>query len=506
MASRQVSTLELWSLERFQSQLIAAGFEPLPDDITRWEGPIADCLTQFTVAPTMTIKFVDGWPFQHPRLYVQGMDKPHSNTEGDVCLWESGAASDQWLTFEGYVARIEEWARRTAEDDFGPEDFALDAHLAFAHLRPSVIATVNLGDLGLQEAPRGITPISGRWSLGGRVLEIAGGSGNPIGGSAYWVRQARTAPRDIEAISSLLSAEQNRNFERRYRNVSRGGQARLFLVSWEHASEQEALVVLAESREGSVVAEAVEVAPTDVRYLKLRAGDDAHVLSAKRVIIFGVGAIGSNLAFRLAESGVGSLTLVDGDTLRPSNVIRHAASRRLVGASKVIAAHVELEDRAPWTQVRTVDSRSWSPDEVGKEIEGHDCVVDATGSASFTAQLSILGERSGIPLVSSALHYGGSVTRIRRQAGADDVPITRRSLDTGHLVLPPREPERFAHEPGCSSPVNNASPVSVAAAAARTAFVVIDFLTGAMRYDDEVIEVLRPMDDPPFDQVGIITS
>lgn len=504
MASHQVSTLELASLEKLQSQLIEAEFEPLPGDLSEWRGPLVECLTQFTSASTMTIKFVDGWPFQHPRLYVQGMNEPHSNPAGDVCLWPSGAVSDQWLTFEGYVARIEEWARRTAEDDFGPEDFALDAHLAFAHTHPDAIATVNLGSLRLPDAPRGITVISGRWSMGKRVMEIVGGSDNPIVGRAYWVKGVRAAPRDIETIRDLLSTEQRHNFERRYHSVAESGEPRLFLISWEREDEQEALVVLAENRDGVVAAEAIEVAPIDTEYLMLRAGDDARLLSEKRVIIFGIGAIGSNLAFRLAESGVGKLTLVDSDTLRPGNVVRHAASRRLVGAPKVGAVHLELENRTPWTVVKTIEGNTWNPDEIRKAIEDHDCVVDATGLASFTIQLSILGERTGIPLVSSALYYGGSLTRIRRQADPADVSIAKRSPDTGHLALPPRETECFAHEPGCSAPVNNASPVSVAAAAARTAFVVIDYLTGAMTYGDEVIEVLRPLDIARFDRVGII--
>ena len=51
--------------------------------------------------------------------------------------------------------------------------------------------------------------------------------------------------------------------------------------------------------------------------------------------VFGCGAIGSNVACRLAEAGTGMLRLVDADIMRPGNIVRHAASyprRALEGA------------------------------------------------------------------------------------------------------------------------------------------------------------------------------
>ena len=43
-----------------------------------------------------------------------------------------------------------------------------------------------------------------------------------------------------------------------------------------------------------MVAQAIEVAPTDMSFLKLRAGPDADALGEKKVVVFGAGAIGSN--------------------------------------------------------------------------------------------------------------------------------------------------------------------------------------------------------------------
>lgn len=289
----QVATLDLASLERFQSELVEAGFEPVSGDLRQWEGPIADPLKQFTAAATMKMIFVDGWPFQHPRLFVDGIDQLHMNAHGELCLWHSGAASDEWLTFSGYVGRIEEWARRTKEANFRPEDFALDAHLAFGRVKSGTMATVELDKLHLNTAARGIGIISGRWNKAETVLEISAGSDGPIDGRGYWLTDVRTAPRGLDTVRSLLTAAQQKNFDRRHVGVSERGEPHLFLLAWQRDLGDEALVILAEKRGNEVVAEAIEAAPMDTKYLKLRTGPDAALLADKHVVVFGAGAIGS---------------------------------------------------------------------------------------------------------------------------------------------------------------------------------------------------------------------
>ena len=499
----QVATLDLGSLERFQSELLEAGFEPVGGGLWLWEGPIAESLKQFTTASTMKIAFVDGWPFQHPRLFVDGVDELHVNAHGELCLWHPGAAFDQWLSFSGYLERIEDWARRTRAADFRPEDFALDAHLAFCDIRSRAIATVELDRLRLGASARRVVTISGRWNDARSVLAISPGSG-PIDGRGYWVTSVRTAPRDLGAAKSLLTTSQRKNFDRRYLAVAARSEPRVFLFAWQRELGCDALVVLAEKREGEVVAQAIQVAPEDMAYLKLRAGPDVRLLSGKHVVAFGAGAIGSNVAYRLAEAGLGRLTLVDDDQLRPGDVVRHAASRAAIGRAKVDAIVADLGLRTPWTRVNPIVERPWSPVRIGEIAQDADCVVDAVGLASFTNQLSVLFAQDRTALVSAALFRAGSVARVRRQALPADSPIAHRSSHGAYPAIPADGRESFSFEPGCSAPVNNASPVAVAASAALTAAVVIDFLTGEAVYDDEVIEVFRALDIPPFDRVGTL--
>ena len=208
----------------------------------------------------------------------------------------------------------------------------------------------------------------------------------------------RTAPRYLEAVRSLLTAAQANNFDRRYRGVSQSGEPHLFLISWQREFGGEALVILAERRGDDISAEAIEVAPTDMQYPKLRAGPDAGSLHQKRVVVFGLGAVGSHLAYRLAEAGLGFMRLIDDDTLRPSNVIRHALGRWAIGSQKAIAARGNLETRAPWTRVEAVAESPWDPQRIRELVADADCVVDTTGLTSFANMMSLLCAQGPTPL------------------------------------------------------------------------------------------------------------
>lgn len=500
---QQIASLDLASLERFQTELIQAGFEPDAEDFTSWTGPIAQSLRSLTSSESMRISFRDGWPFQHPRLFVAGLDQRHVNAEGDVCLWASGADSGEWLTWDGYLARIDEWARR-AVDGFCPEDFALDAHLAFGRVTPEAIATVDLSQLCLGTDARRRCAVSGTWdSKEHRVLKIVGGLGGAIEGQCYWVGGNPIPPQDLDGVRALLDIRQVRNFDRRYANV-KAGQPRLFVVAWERESGVEILVLLAERRGDEIEASAIEVASTDPVILKLRAGPDADVLDSQHVVVMGVGAVGSHVALLLAEAGIGRLTLVDRSLLRPGHVVRHAAGSWAVGQRKVRATSAEIGFKAPWTNVATKPVSPWSPDEIVPLMDDADLVVEATGLASFSKMLSLMSEASEKRLISVALYRGGSVGRVRRQALPDDEAIALRAGNPNRPTIPLGE-EPASFEPGCSAPVNNASPIAVSSIAALTAMVAVDLLVGHHVFGDEVIDVYRALSEAPFDVVGRVT-
>ena len=54
--------------------------------------------------------------------------------------------------------------------------------------------------------------------------------------------------------------------------------------------------------------------------------DGVDLLAGKKVLLFGLGGVGSNCLEPLARGGIGSFVLVDCDVVQPSNVNRQAVA------------------------------------------------------------------------------------------------------------------------------------------------------------------------------------
>ena len=142
--------------------------------------------------------------------------------------------------------------------------------------------------------------------------------------------------------------------------------------------------------------------------------------------------------------------------------------------------------------------------EIAQLVEDVDVVIDASGNDAFVYPVAQVAEELGKPLVSGALLRGGFIGRVQRKALESDAPIDDRPDSSDYPVVPRGDPSFDLAEPdlGCSAPVNNAPPSSVLACASLIAQAAIDVLTGRFEFEDEAIDVYRPLLEPPFDRVG----
>ena len=125
-------------------------------------------------------------------------------------------------------------------------------------------------------------------------------------------------------------------------------------------------------------------------------------LAAARVLVVGVGGVGSWCAEALARTGAGHLTLVDGDAVAASNLNRQCpATVATLGRPKVEAMAARLGEVAPGCGVTALAVRY--PDALpdGFRLDGFDCVVDAIDSVDCKAELILAATAAGVPLVSS---------------------------------------------------------------------------------------------------------
>lgn len=125
-------------------------------------------------------------------------------------------------------------------------------------------------------------------------------------------------------------------------------------------------------------------------------------LSAARVIVFGVGGVGSWCAEGLLRSGVGHLTLVDPDTVCESNLNRQLpALHSTLGQAKVEVLRDRFLDIRPDASVAVV-RKSYTAATSGEfRLQDYDYVVDAIDSLADKAHLILTATRLGVRLFSS---------------------------------------------------------------------------------------------------------
>ena len=134
-------------------------------------------------------------------------------------------------------------------------------------------------------------------------------------------------------------------------------------------------------------------------------------LLASRVLIIGLGGLGSPAAMYLAASGVGHLVLADHDKVDLTNLQRqivHATDR--VGQDKTASAARGLETINPGVRV-TALNRKLEERELAEQVRLADAVIDATDNFASRFAINAACVRAGKPLISGAVvRFEGQVT------------------------------------------------------------------------------------------------
>ncbi len=122
---------------------------------------------------------------------------------------------------------------------------------------------------------------------------------------------------------------------------------------------------------------------------RLVAGDAMmERLADTRVLVFGVGGVGSWCVEALARTGIGHITMVDSDTVAASNINRQLPARvDTVGMPKteVLARHILSIN--PLAHVEALQARYTPETAAGFGIEEYDYVIDAIDSLADKADL-----------------------------------------------------------------------------------------------------------------------
>lgn len=121
----------------------------------------------------------------------------------------------------------------------------------------------------------------------------------------------------------------------------------------------------------------------------LLVGDETMArLASTRVLVFGVGGVGSWCVEALARTAIGHITIVDSDTVAASNVNRQLpALHSTVGKPKVEVIARRIADINPDAEVIAIRGRYTPATAADFGIENYDFVIDAIDSLDDKADL-----------------------------------------------------------------------------------------------------------------------
>ena len=139
------------------------------------------------------------------------------------------------------------------------------------------------------------------------------------------------------------------------------------------------------------------------RRTELLLGDEAMSrIGEKRVIIFGVGGVGSWCAESLIRSGIRRLTIVDSDRVCITNINRQLmATTKTVGQVKVDALKERLLTINPSAEITALQQIFTAETAESFELDNYDYIIDAIDSLKDKALLILMATQTDAKFFSS---------------------------------------------------------------------------------------------------------
>ena len=170
------------------------------------------------------------------------------------------------------------------------------------------------------------------------------------------------------------------------------------------------------------------------RHLVLRdiGGAGQQALKSARVAVIGAGGLGSPVIAYLAAAGVGTIGVVDNDTVSLSNLQRQIVHRTEdVGTGKAANAGRFVAAMNPFVKVVPHDVRL-DESNASQVLAGYELVIDGTDNFETRRVVALAAEGLGLPLVSGAVSMWDGQVTVFLPGGrrfADLYPVTPDAAD-----------------------------------------------------------------------------
>ncbi len=125
-------------------------------------------------------------------------------------------------------------------------------------------------------------------------------------------------------------------------------------------------------------------------------------IKKSKVIVYGIGGVGSFVVEGLVRAGIGSIVLVDNDTVDISNINRQIhANINTVGRKKTEMMAERIKEINPYIKIRTYNADELNVDESELIDNTFSYVVDAVDTVKTKLKLIEKAKKINIPIISS---------------------------------------------------------------------------------------------------------
>lgn len=128
----------------------------------------------------------------------------------------------------------------------------------------------------------------------------------------------------------------------------------------------------------------------------------SDVLKTKKIAVFGIGGVGGICAEALVRSGVGTIEVIDNDTVSVSNINRQiVATEKTVGMLKTAAFAARAKEING--EAKIIERNEFFLPETADrfDFDSYDYVVDAIDTVSGKLGLAEICYKTGVPIISS---------------------------------------------------------------------------------------------------------
>lgn len=185
-------------------------------------------------------------------------------------------------------------------------------------------------------------------------------------------------------------------------------------------------------------------------------------LREKKILVVGLGSIGSVFAWEMARAGINQINLLDFDILQLGNTSRWMYGYMAIGQPKAhILAHL-LQHEYPFVKtipfhhrigdVRYFSTQNNDSEVLSQALDGIDMIVDATAEWCVSHFLSDIAKEKGINYIwatGTQGSWGGTIGRVVPGKTLGCWKCFQHYLNDGNIKVPNQENAPYVQPPGC---------------------------------------------------------